>query len=213
MKIEIWSDIMCPFCYIGKRHLEAALEAFPQKEKVEIEWKSFQLDPDMPHLPGVSVIDYLAKAKGISREESVAMHDRVVAMAAEAGLEYRFDKAVPANSFDAHKIIQMAKERGRGDEAEELFFKGYFTEGLDMQDEGALVTLGGKLGFSAEEVKEAIHSDELAYAVRSEIAEAAQLGIRGVPFFVIDRKYGISGAQPVEVFAQALHQAIGVEGK
>lgn len=206
MIIEIWSDIMCPFCYIGKRHLEMALEKVPNNENISIEWKSFQLDPELPHMPGVSVIDYLAQSKGISKTQSEAMHDRVVDMAKNAGLTYRFDKAIVANSFDAHRIIQLAKEKGKGDEAEELFFKGYFTEGLDMQNQEDLWKLGKQLGINQEEIQKALTDDQYADKVKADIAEAQELGIRGVPFFVIDRKYGISGAQPVEVFVQALEQ-------
>ncbi len=206
MIIEIWSDIMCPFCYIGKRHLEMALEKVPNNENISIEWKSFQLDPELPHMPGVSVIDYLAQSKGISKTQSEALHDRVVDMAKNAGLTYRFDKAIVANSFDAHRIIQLAKEKGKGDEAEELFFKGYFTEGLDMQNQEDLWKLGKQLGINQEEIQKALTDDQYADKVKADIAEAQELGIRGVPFFVIDRKYGISGAQPVEVFVQALEQ-------
>ena len=138
MKIEVWSDIMCPFCYIGKRHLEAALSAFPN-EQFEIEWKSFQLDPSIVPQPDKNVYEYLAERKGMSVEESEQMHAGVVARAAEVGLDYHFEKAVISNSFTAHRLIQLAKTKGLGDAMEETFFKAYFTEGRDLNNPARLV--------------------------------------------------------------------------
>jgi len=208
MKIEIWSDIMCPFCYIGKRHLEAALNAFPG-EQFEIEWKSFQLDPGIVPQPDKNVYEYLAERKGMSVEESEQMHAGVVARAAEVGLDYHFEKAVISNSFQAHRLIQLAKTKGLGDAMEETFFKAYFTDGKDLNDASTLTELCVGTGLNASDVK-AVLEDELKFAdaVKNDISEAQQIGVRGVPFFVFDRKYAISGAQPIEHFEQTIKEVL-----
>jgi protein disulfide-isomerase len=207
MKVEIWSDIMCPFCYIGKRRFEAALSAFEFSDKVSVEWHSFQLDPDIQHGHGKNLYEYLSERKGISLEQSVDMHRHVTEMAKEAGLDYHFDKAVVANSFDAHRLIQLAKTAGKGDEAEERLFHAYFTEGKDVSDHKVLAELGKDIGLTGEQVNVALNDDKYARKVRDDIDEAAQLGIRGVPFFIFNRKYAVSGAQPEETFLQALRQS------
>lgn len=208
MKIEIWSDIMCPFCYIGKRHLESALSAFPN-EPFEIEWKSFQLDPTIVPQPGKNVYEYLAERKGMSVEESKQMHAGVVERAAEVGLDYRFEKAVISNSLTAHRLIQLAKTKGLGDAVEETFFKAYFTDGRDLNDESTLVELCVGIGLNALDVKEVLQDETLfAAAVNHDISEAQQIGVRGVPFFVFDRKYAISGAQPIEHFEQTIQEVL-----
>ncbi|MBO9730918.1 MAG: DsbA family oxidoreductase [Chitinophaga sp.] len=209
MKVEIWSDIMCPFCYIGKRKFEAALELFPGKENITVEWKSFQLNPGLKSQPGKDVYDYLAEIKGQSREWSVALHEQVTGTAKEAGLTYNFDKAVVANSFDAHRLIQLAKQQQLGDAAEERLFRAYFTEGRDVSDHNTLLELGTEIGLEKDAVTAALQSTDLANAVNKDVDEARQLGVRGVPFFVIDRKYAVSGAQPTDAFTQALEQAYG----
>jgi len=208
MKIEIWSDIMCPFCYIGKRHLEKALESFSGREEVEIEWKSYQLDPTIPMTfeEPVGVYAYLADRKGWSMEQSEQMHEHVVEMAASVGLEYNFDRAVVANSLYAHRVIQLAKEKGLGAQIEEIFFSAYFTEGRDLAFVEELVSLGERAGLEAEDVRAAIASEEMAYRVSQDIQEGVNLGVRGVPFFVFDRKFGISGAEPIQVFIDTLNQ-------
>lgn len=208
MKVEIWSDIMCPFCYIGKRHFELALKDLDFADELEIEWKSFQLDPTIPKMENhVNAYQYLADAKGISFEESKTMHDNVVASAKRVGLSYNFDKAIVANSFDAHRLIQFAKTVGKGDQAEEALFHAYFTEGIDMADLDSLKSIGLKIGLTESELNRILHSDEYSYDVSQDIQEGQNLGLRGVPFFVIDRKYGISGAQPVEIFVETLKKA------
>jgi predicted DsbA family dithiol-disulfide isomerase len=210
MKIEIWSDIMCPFCYIGKRHLEQALLAFEGRDAVEIMWKSYQLDPEIPMKfdAPVGVYAYLAERKGWSMEQSVEMHDRVVAMAAAVGLDFQFDKAVVANSIYAHRVIQLAKEKGLDNEIEEAFFLAYFTEGRDLASVEALVLLGESVGLAASDIRAAILSEELGYRVSQDIQEGVNLGVRGVPFFVFDRKFGISGAEPIQVFIDTLNQTL-----
>jgi protein disulfide-isomerase len=208
MKIEIWSDIMCPFCYIGKRHFELALKELDFEDELEIEWKSFQLDPTIPKMENhVNAYQYLADAKGISVEESKTMHDNVVASAKRVGLSYNFDKAIVANSFDAHRLIQFAKTVDKGDLAEEALFQAYFTDGIDMANIDSLKVIGLKIGLADSDLNRILHSDEYSYDVSQDIQEGQNLGLRGVPFFVIDRKYGISGAQPVEIFVETLKKA------
>jgi predicted DsbA family dithiol-disulfide isomerase len=211
MKVEVWSDIMCPFCYIGKRNYESALSRFEGKDDIEIEWRSFQLDPTIPKNSTVkeNVYQYLADKKGMTYEQSAKMHERVIQMAKNAGLDYRFDKAVVANSFDAHKLIQLAKTKGLGDAAEERLFHAYFTEGKDFGDHDILVSIGKEIGLGEEEIKSALVSDAYAEKVEEDIQEASEIGVQGVPFFVFDRKYAVSGAQPPEYFLQALDQSFG----
>lgn len=208
MKVEIWSDIMCPFCYIGKRHYEAALKQFADSNNVELEWHSFQLDPTIQkQTKKVSVYQYLAERKGMSYEQSVKMHASVEQMAKEAGLNYAFDKAIIANSFDAHRLIQLAKKNNLGDVAEELLFKAYFTEGKDMGDATTLIALGKEIGLDEATVTATIKSDAYTEEVKADVAEAKKLGINGVPFFVFNRKYAVSGAQPVSVFTDVLNKS------
>ncbi|MFH6967436.1 DsbA family protein [Flavobacterium sp. FlaQc-28] len=208
MKIEIWSDIMCPFCYIGKRQLETALEQFPNDE-IEIEWKSFQLDPTIEPQSGKDVYTFLAERKGISVEQSIEMHKGVVERAKSVGLDYHFDKAIISNSLTTHRIIHLAKKNNLGDEMEEIFFKAYFTEGRDLNDTDTLIELGTKAGLNSDEVKEVVENEDLYLNdVHSDIHEANQIGVQGVPFFVFDRKYAVSGAQPVEAFVQTIKEGL-----
>jgi predicted DsbA family dithiol-disulfide isomerase len=209
IKIEVWSDVMCPFCYIGKRRLEQALEKFPKKDEVEIEWKSFQLDPNTKSVPGKDAYTYLAERYGRDIEWSKAMHENVTNMAAEVGLDYRFDKAQIANSFDAHRLEHLAKKLGKGNKAVELIFAAYFTEGKDIADIDTLIEIGKAAGIDQQEIEKVFKGSDFGNAVRQDIAEAQQLGITGVPFFVFNRKYGISGAQPVEEFSRTLEQVMG----
>ena len=207
MKVDIWSDIRCPFCYIGKRKFETALAKFPQKDKVEVEWHSFELEPGLKTDTGVNLHDYLAQRKNISRESSVKLHKQVTETAKQVGLNYNFDKAVIANSFDAHRLIQLAKLNGLGDAAEERLFKAYFTEGKDISDHLTLIILGDEIGLNGKAVKQMLDSDEFADEVRYDERQAQELGINGVPFFVMNDRYGVSGAQQPEVFLQTLEKA------
>ncbi|WP_158990173.1 DsbA family protein [Mucilaginibacter sp. L196] len=207
MKVEIWSDVMCPFCYIGKRRFEDALAQSPHRDEIEVEWKSFQLNPDMVTSPGTNINQYLAKAKGWTLEQAEEMNAHVTGMAAEAGLTYNFDKAIVANSFNAHRFSHLAKKHGLGDAAEEQLFKAYFTDGKNTDDINTLIELGTAIGLDAAEVKQTLESDAYAGEVKEDIIEAQRLGVRGVPFFVLDRKYGISGAQAVPVFEETIEKA------
>lgn len=208
MKVEIWSDIMCPFCYIGKRHFEAALKEFPHADKLQIEWKSFQLDPTIPKMEErVDVYQYLADKKGMSLEQSKSMHQNVIQMAKNAGLEYNFDIAVVGNSKDAHRLIQFAKTKDLGDQAEEALLKAYFTDGKNMAEMNDLIEIGTSIGLDAVELTSILESDAFAYEMMQDVQEAQNIGVQGVPFFVFDRKYAISGAQPVEAFLQTLEKS------
>lgn len=209
MKVEIWSDIMCPFCYIGKRHYEEAAKQFADANNLEIEWKSFQLDPSIPnpYKEGKDMYQYLAERKGLSYEQSKQMHSNVTQMAANAGLKYDFDKAVVANSWDAHRVIKLAKSKGLGDAIEERFFKAYFTEGKDMADKATLIQLGKEVGLDEKRVKEVLESDEFSNDVRADIQRAQTIGVSGVPFFVFNDKYAVSGAQPSGVFLETLQKS------
>jgi len=208
MKIEIWSDIMCPFCYIGKRHFEAALKEFPHADSLQIEWKSFQLDPTIPKMEErVDVYQYLADKKGMSLEQSKSLHQNVIQMAKNAGLDYNFDIAVVGNSKDAHRLIQFAKTKGLGDQAEEALFKAYFTDGKNMADMKDLIEIGTSIGLDSVELTSILESDAFAYEMMQDIQEAQNIGVQGVPFFVFDRKYAVSGAQPVEAFLQTLEKS------
>ena len=209
MKVEIWSDIMCPFCYIGKRHFEKALSQFENTEAIEIEWKSFQLDPTIPKkVEQISVYQYLADAKGISFSESKEMHDNVVQSAKNVGLIYNYDKAIVANSFDAHRMIQFAKSQGLGNQLEEALFQAYFTDGKNIGDLNDLLNIGVSIGINKSDLQIVLESGEFTEEVQKDISEAQQIGVRGVPFFVFDRKYAISGAQPTSVFIETIERVL-----
>lgn len=207
MKIEVWSDIMCPFCYIGKRHLELALQQFPEME-VELVWKSFQLDPTITPQPGKDVYSYLAERKGMSLEESKQMHQHVVDRAAEVGLVYNYDNAIIANSFDAHRLLHLAKRNGKGNELKEKLLAAYFTEGKDFGDKQVLTQLGLEVGLKEEDIHTVLFTDMYALEFQADIQEAQEIGVRGVPFFVFDRKYAVSGAQPIEAFVETIQAVL-----
>ena len=198
---------MCPFCYIGKRRFEHALEQFADKNQVQMEWKSFQLNPYMKTDPAININQYLAEVKGWTLDHARQMNDHVTEMAAQVGLAYDFDKAVVANSFNAHRFSHLAKKHSLGDAAEEALFNAYFTEGKNIDDQDTLVQLAVSIGLDTEELRQALQSDAFAEDVKQDIDEAQRLGIQGVPFFVLNNKYGISGAQSSEVFLQALEQS------
>lgn len=198
---------MCPFCYIGKRRFEQALQQFEHKDAIEIEWKSFQLNPDLVTDTSININQYLADIKGITLDHAIQMNNQVTQMAAEVGLSYDFDKAIVANSFDAHRFAHLAKQNNLGDEAEEALFNAYFTEGKNIADHDTLAELGEKIGLDKAEVYHTLSGNKYAINVQQDIAQAQQLGIRGVPFFVMDNKYGVSGAQAVPTFVETIEKA------
>ena len=206
MKVEIWSDVMCPFCYIGKRKFEHALEQFAHKDQVEVVWKSFQLNPEMKTEAGKNINQYLAEVKGWSLEKAKEMNNYVSNIAREVGLTYHLDKAVVANSFDAHRFSHLAKKQGLQNEAEEKLFQAYFTDGKNTADHQTLVQLGTEIGMDATETSTVLSGNEFSDEVKHDIYEAQQVGVRGVPFFVLGEKYAISGAQESATFLQALNK-------
>ena len=209
MKIEIWSDVMCPFCYIGKRNFETALEQFNDKNKVEVIWKSFQLDPTLPEVQEANYTDYLMKSKGMGKDQVEGMLANVTNMAKNVGLEYNFDKAVMVNSKKAHQVTQFAKTRGLGDEMEEQLFNAFFKEGINIADEDSLIELGKKIGLNETEIKASLTDQKYEQMVNQDIEESRTVGVSGVPFFVFDRKYAVSGAQPPQAFLQTLEKSFG----
>jgi predicted DsbA family dithiol-disulfide isomerase len=207
MKIDIWSDVRCPFCYIGKRKFEKALSQFEYKDKVEVEWHSFELDPQAETQPGLNFNEYLAKIKGQSIEWALEMNQYVTNAAAEIGLAFNFDQMVVANSFQAHRLIQLAKSLGLGDAAEESLFAAHFIEGKNIADRDTLALIGVGLGIDRDIVTQMLDSEAFTDEVRYDEKTAQDIGINSVPFFIIDQKYSISGAQPPETFLNALNQS------
>ncbi len=206
--VDIWSDIVCPFCYIGKRKLEGAAKTLGAYENIEIRWRSYQLDPDFVPSHHTNLIESLATRKGISKAESQAMHDHVIALAKREGLDYRFDHAVAANTLDAHRLSHMAHAAGCGDKMEELLFSAFFTEGKNLNDHQSLAQLGAQAGLVKEDVLSMLASKQYRLEVEADIEAARRLRIGGVPFFVIDGKYSISGAQDQAVFVETLKKAL-----
>jgi protein disulfide-isomerase len=206
LKIQIWSDIMCPFCYIGKRRIEEALTLFEHKEAVEIEWKSFQLDAGFIPSPEDNVIEHLAEKYEKDTAWAQTMVDNMAENAKTAGLDFHFEKAVLANSHNAHRLLHLAKKHNLANELEELLFKAYLTEGKDLNNLNTLRELGIEAGLEAEAVAQVLHSDAYSTAVKQDIQEANSIGVQGVPFFVFDNKYAISGAQPATAFLQTLEK-------
>lgn len=204
MKIEVWSDFVCPFCYIGKRNLEIALEAFPNKESVAIEYMSYQLDPTATHIPGKDFYETFSELKGVPLPEVKTMNEEVREQAKTVGLDYRFDTMKYSNTFDAHRVAQYAAKKGKGQEITEHFLHAYFTESELLSDYDTLVKLSSEVGLDMTEVKEVLQSDQYKRKVNADIDTARQIGVQGVPFFVFNEKYAVSGAQPSEVFTQVL---------
>jgi predicted DsbA family dithiol-disulfide isomerase len=207
MEVEIWSDVMCPFCYIGKRRFEQALAQFPGKDSIKVKWKSFQLSPHLKTDPGKNIHRFLAEHKGISLEEAKGMNDYVTQMAAKVGLKYNFDTAIVANSLNAHRFSHFAKQYGKQDEAEEKLFAAYFTEGKNTDEHAVLIQLGSEIGLDTAALKTALETRMYEEDVQMDIYEAQQVGARGVPFFVFNRKYAVSGAQEPPVFTQVLEKS------
>lgn len=207
IRVEIWSDVVCPFCYIGKRHLEAALKPFERRDRVQVTWKSFELDRNADRGRNSSVYERLSKKYGMSLEQARQSTEEVARRAAAVGLSFDFDRVVPANSFDAHRLAHLAAKHGLQDAAHERLFAAHFTEGLRIDDLETLRRIGVDLGLDPEEVKKVLEGDAYASDVRQEEKEAFSLGVRGVPFFLFNRTNVISGAQPVELFTEALRSA------
>lgn len=209
LQVDIWSDIACPWCYIGKRHLEQALAKFPHKDEVEIVWHAFELDPAAPKKrEGAGThAERIAKKYGMSTQVAQQRIDHMVKIAEGDGLEFRFDRVQSGNTFDAHRVVHLGHERGVQDAVKERLLRAYMTEGQAIGDHDVLVTLGREAGLDEQEVREMLGSDRYTAEVRQDEAAARELGISGVPFFVLDGRLGVSGAQPAEVLLGALNQA------
>lgn len=208
MKIEIWSDIVCPFCYIGKKRLEQALASFPHRDEVEIIWKSYQLHPQFPQdAAGIPAVEYIKNAKGLTKEETLGMMQQVQSIGKSLEIDFDFEKSLIVNTLNGHRLIHFAQEHGLGNILKERLLKAHFSEGVDVNDTNILVNLAAEVGMDKKEVQEMLHSDRFTYEVTQDIQEGVNLGLRGVPFFVFNQKFGIAGAQPLEMFEQTLRQA------
>jgi predicted DsbA family dithiol-disulfide isomerase len=207
MNVEIWSDVVCPWCYIGKRRFERALAGFDHRGEVNVTWRSFQLDPSAPATSDGDPVERLAAKYGMTRAAAEAAQARVTENAATEGLDFHLDRARSGNTFDAHRLIHYAHSVGKQDALKERLMAGYFTDGAPIGEHDALARLAADIGLDDEAVRAVLDSDAYAEDVRHDELEARQLGISGVPFFVLDRAYGISGAQPSELMLGALQQA------
>ncbi len=204
MHVEIWSDIACPWCYVGKRRFEAALADFEHADEVTVEWRSFELDPTAPAERPGSHGEHLAEKYGTTLEEAEAMNQRMADAAAGDGLELRFDRTRSGTTFDAHRLVHLAKAHDRQDAMEERLFAAYLTQGELLSDHATLARLAGEVGLPADEVDALLSSDRFADAVRDDERTAASFNITAVPFFVVDRRVGAAGAQPPEEMARLL---------
>lgn len=207
MKVDIWSDIRCPFCYVGKKKFEKALEQFANSDQIEVNWHSFQLDSNLVTQPEKNPYEYFTEVKGISLNEAKAMHEHVKNAGKEAGIEFNFDDSKVANSYRGHLLIQLANSKNLGNEMEEAMFKAQFIDGKNIDDEATLLEIGESVGLSENEIQAALQSDDFAHAVSQDGLLARQLGISGVPFFVFNDKYGVSGAQQPELFLEVLEKS------
>jgi predicted DsbA family dithiol-disulfide isomerase len=208
MKIEIWSDIACPFCYIGKRKLEKAIQRLPDSEGIVLEWKSFQLNPTLQTDPNQNTLTYLSDTKGWTMEQTLQMIAQVTAMGKEEGLNFNFEKTAVANTKRSHRLLHLAKEHNCQNELKEQLFKVYFEEGKNIDDLETLLQCAEHAGIPQAEAKRVLDTDEFEEEIDQDVYESRLIGVQGVPFFVFDRKFGISGAQPDEVFDQTLQQAL-----
>jgi len=212
MQVEIWSDVVCPFCYIGKRQLEAALEQLPDRDRVQVTWRSFQLGPDTRTDPSRNAIQNLAEKKGWTLEFTRQAVADVSNRAQAVGLTFDYEQTKVANTFDAHRLVHYATSAGKGDDVAEALFRAYFVEGRNVGDHDSLAQLAAGAGLQEDEVRELLRSDRFADEVRRDLRTAAQFGINSVPCFVLDRKYAVNGAQGSPVLLQALQQALSETG-
>lgn len=208
VQVDIWSDIACPWCYVGKRRFEAALADFEHRDAIRLRWRAFELDPSAPQvLPAdPPYVERLAKKYQTSTADAQQMIDTMTASAADDGLAFRFDIVRPGNTFDAHRLLHLAAEHELGDAAKERFLRAYLCEGESIGDRKVLERLAIEVGLDAAQVRATLAGDAHAAAVRADEHEAAMLGIRGVPFFVFDGRLGVSGAQPASVLREVLEQ-------
>ena len=204
MKIELWSDFACPFCYIGKKRFEQALEKFPHKDQVEIILKAYQLNPNAPKVMTKGPAESFAKGHGMTVEQAKQRFEMFVEQAKTVGLTYNYDAIQMTNSFDAHRLAKWANQFGKEYEVTDRIMKAYFTDGLNIADSDTLGALAAEVGLDKTVALKVLKGKDYADQVQAEMTEAREVGVQGVPFFVLNRKYGISGAQPVEYFSQVL---------
>lgn len=209
LKLEVWSDIACPWCYVGKRRLEAALKRFQHRSEVELVWRAFELDPGAPRERSrdVSHVEFIARKYGMSTAQAQKSTDHLVQLASAEGLSFDFTNIRSGNTFDAHRLVHLGLERGRQDAVKERMLKAYFEQGELMSDHGTLVRLATEAGLDPAEATDLLAGDSFKTEVRTDEAEARDLGITGVPCFVFDRRFGVSGAQSSEVMLNALEKA------
>ncbi|MDO8185416.1 DsbA family oxidoreductase [Conexibacter sp. JD483] len=209
MQLELWIDVVCPWCYLGKRRLEAALEQFDARDELTLVTRAFELDPDAPPVREGTLAEMLAGKYGISVDEAETRQGQLVELGRDHGIDFRFDLARSGNTFDAHRLIHLAREQGVAGEVVERLMLGYFTQGLAIGDPAELAGAVAEAGLPQPEAQELLDGDDFAEEVRAEEQAAGRLGIRGVPFLVLDGRYGLSGAQPVDAYLQALEHAWG----
>jgi predicted DsbA family dithiol-disulfide isomerase len=213
IRVDIWSDIACPWCYIGKRRFEAGVRAFQEQHPdvgFEVESHSYELAPDTPLDFQGSEVDFLVTHKGMPREQVEQMLGQMTELAASEGLTFHFDRVRHANTARAHRALHLAKERGLQQEFLQRLFRAYFEQGRDMSDPDTLAELGAEVGLDPAEVRDALNDDAYGEAVERDITRARMLGVTGVPFFLIEEKYGVSGAQSAEAFAGAFEQVLAL---
>ncbi|TWP34595.1 DsbA family oxidoreductase [Leekyejoonella antrihumi] len=207
MNVDIWSDIACPWCYIGKRRFEKALADFPHRDEVTVTWHSFQLDPSLPEHYDGTAIEYLSERKGMPTGQVREMFTHVAAQAKGEGLSYDFDHLVVANSLRGHQLLHLSKEHGVADLVKEALLSAHFEHGQDIGDQQVLTGIGTAAGLDADEIGDVLRTERFQGAIEADIEQARAIGIQGVPFFVVGERYGVSGAQPPELIRQALEKA------
>ncbi len=206
--VEVWSDVICPFCYIGKRKFESALAQLPQRDRIKVLWKSFQLQPDTKSDPTRNAVQHAVERKGWSLDFARQAMADVTARASQVGLSFHYEQTVVANTFDAHRLAHHAAAEGKGDAMLEQLFKAYFTDGRNIADHATLTDLASRIGLRDDGVRHVLSSNQFAAEVRRDIDEASRFGINAVPCFVFDRKYAVSGAQDPTILLQALQQSL-----
>lgn len=206
MKIEVWSDFVCPFCYIGKRHMETAIEASGMKDQVEIVYKSFQLNPDSKKHYDQGIDEIIAEKYGISVEQAQTSNNNIVEAAKAVGLDYNFKEIKPTNTFDAHRLSHYAKEEGKMDAFTEAMMRCYFVEAVNISETEVLLGVIEAIGLDRDKAQSILESTKYSDAISDDVEEARKFGVSGVPFFVFDREAAVSGAQPVEHFVEVLSQ-------
>jgi predicted DsbA family dithiol-disulfide isomerase len=207
MRIEVWSDVVCPWCYVGKRRLEDALERFEHSADIDVVWRAFELDPSAPRLDDTEPVERLARKYGVSREQAEAMNERVTRVADGEGLSFRLDIAKRGNTFDAHRLLHLGADRGVQDALQEELFADYFERGQAIGDHDVLAKAAVVAGLDEDEARAVLSTDRYAEDVRNDERKATEIGISAVPFFVFDGRYGVAGAQSSDVLLDVLRRA------